>query len=278
MKYIGWTCTLATVVSAVPLSTQSTWSGWKNVKHLFVFGDSYTQTGFDVKGAQPSLSNPLGNPTYPGWTSSNGPNWVGFLTTTYNASKLLTYNVAYGGATVDADLVTPYTPTVLSLKNQVQDEYIPAYGTPSNASVSWTASDSLHAFFIGINDVGNSWWLDNATTIYDKIFTVYGGLLDQVYDTGARNFLFLSVPPVNLAPITLVNGNWSIEHEGAAIAAWNEKLANMTAAFNARHKNTTKTFIHDTHGVYEAALKDPKVFPQTAGVKNTTTWCKAYEK
>jgi phospholipase/lecithinase/hemolysin len=62
------------------------------------------------------------------------------------------------------------------------------------------------------------------------------------------------------------------------IGVWNDKLANMTAAFNARHGNKTKTFVHDTHGVFEAALKDPKVFSQTAGLKNTTTWCKAYEK
>ena len=277
-KFTTLALALVSTVSAAPLATGSTWSGWKNVKHLFVFGDSYTQTGFDVKGTQPSLSNPFGNPPYPGWTSSNGPNWVGFLTTTYNASKLLTYNVAYGGATVDADLVKPYTPTVVSLKNQVQDQYIPTYGKQANSAAPWTASDSLHAFFIGINDVGNSWWLDNATTLYDSIFKVYGGLLDQVYDTGARNFLFLSVPPVNLAPLTLQNGDWSIENEGKMIGVWNEKLANMTAAFNARHKNNTTTFIHDTHGLYSAALKDPKAFPQTAGIKNTTSWCKAYEK
>lgn len=28
-------------------------------------GDSYTQTGFNVNGSQPSDGNPLGNPTYP---------------------------------------------------------------------------------------------------------------------------------------------------------------------------------------------------------------------
>jgi hypothetical protein len=28
-------------------------------------GDSYTQTGFDVNGAQPSAANPFGNPAYP---------------------------------------------------------------------------------------------------------------------------------------------------------------------------------------------------------------------
>lgn len=29
-------------------------------------GDSYTQTGFDTNGTQPTPTNPLGNPPYPG--------------------------------------------------------------------------------------------------------------------------------------------------------------------------------------------------------------------
>lgn len=184
--------------------------------------------------------------------------------------------MAYGGATVDSAIVVPYAPTVISMKQQVQDQYLPTYGShPSSAP--WTASDSLFAFFIGINDVGNSWWLANATAIQDQIFAVYDGLLEQVYETGARNFLFLSVPPVNLAPLTLQSGNWSIENEGKMLETWNAKLKNMTDKFSARH-DSANMFIHDTHGAYAAALEDPTVFPQTSGIKNTTGYCEAYAK
>jgi hypothetical protein len=31
----------------------------------FSFGDSYTQTGFNINGTAPSVGNPLGNPLYP---------------------------------------------------------------------------------------------------------------------------------------------------------------------------------------------------------------------
>lgn len=202
---------------------------------------------------------------------------MGFLTTTYNASYLQTYNIAYGGATVDSGIVAPWQPTVLSLKDQVQKEYLPTYGSrPSSAP--FTESDSLFAFWIGINDVGNTWWLSNATAIYDQIFAVYDGLLEQVYATGARNFLFLTVPPINLAPLTLQNGDYAIENEGKMIGVWNEKLKNMTAAFSARHANSTNMLIHDTYGVFSAALKDPKTFEQTSGLKNTTGYCDAYAK
>lgn len=47
------------------------------------------------------------------------PNWVDLVTTTYNTSTLLTYNFAYGGATINATKVAPYTSTVLSLIDQV---------------------------------------------------------------------------------------------------------------------------------------------------------------
>lgn len=185
--------------------------------------------------------------------------------------------MAYGGATVDSALVTPYAPTVISMKEQIQNQYLPTYGS-APASAPFSSSDSLFAFFIGINDVGNSWWLSNATTLYDQIFAEYGGLLDQVYETGARNFLFLTVPPVNLAPLTLENGDYAIENEGKMIDVWNEKLKNMTTAFNARHANASNIFIHDTHGVFDKALKDPTAFEQTSGLKNTTGYCTAYEK
>lgn len=240
-------------------------------------GDSYTQTGFDPKSTQPSSTNPFGNPPWPGWTSSNGPNWVGFLTATYNKTKIQTYNLAYGGATVDSALVAPFEPTVLSLKNQVQDQFVPIYGSHP-ATAPWKDSDSLFAFWIGINDVGNSWWLSNATELYDQIFTVYDGLLESIYATGARNFLFLSVPPVNLAPLTLANGDYAIENEGKMIESWNTKLKNLTTAFSNRHNDTPTIFIHDTHTLFTDVIKDPKVYEQTAGLKNTTGYCTAYEK
>lgn len=185
--------------------------------------------------------------------------------------------MAYGGATVDSALVAPYTPTVLSLKNQVQDQYVPIYGKRP-ATAPWKDTDSLFAFWIGINDVGNSWWLETAPTLYDQIFAVYDGLLESIYATGARNFLFLSVPPVNLAPLTLENGDYAIENEGKMIELWNAKLKNMTGAFAKRHEGKTNIFHHDTHGLFTQVIKDPKTYEQTAGLKNTTGYCAAYQK
>lgn len=115
-------------------------------------GDSYTSTKFDIHGEQPNLGNPLGNPPYPGDTSSGGPNYVDYLTTTYNRSYIQTYNFGYGGGTVDHSLLpSTFSPYVLSFDQQVQQEFIPTYG--DKVAVPWSAANSLVTIFFGINDV-----------------------------------------------------------------------------------------------------------------------------
>jgi len=121
------------------------WPGWSGMENLVVFGDSYSTTGFNITLTQPSISNPLGNPEYPGYTSSNGPNWVDFLTTEYNESLIQTLNLAYGGATVDSDLVAPYLPTVLSMEDQVVQEFMPFYANQTNDLFPWTSETTVFA-------------------------------------------------------------------------------------------------------------------------------------
>lgn len=47
---------------------------------------------------------------------------------------------------------------------------------------------------MGVNDVGNTYYESNVTTILDEIMVVYFDQLQILYDAGARNFLLLSVP------------------------------------------------------------------------------------
>lgn len=46
----------------------------KNTNLVYLSGDSYSQTGFDVTSTKPNAANPLGNPALPGWTASGGLN------------------------------------------------------------------------------------------------------------------------------------------------------------------------------------------------------------
>ncbi|KAL7621997.1 hypothetical protein AAE478_007498 [Parahypoxylon ruwenzoriense] len=240
------------------------------------------EPGFNFTQSPPSPSNPFGNPEYPGWTSSNGPNWVGFLTVKYNASQLQAYNLAYGGATVDSDLVRPYMPTILSVKQQVQEEFVPGYTGDSPSAPSapeWTSADSVFSFWIGINDVGNSYGsgADSSGLLYTQIFDVYSGLVDQLYQAGARNFVFINVPPVDRSPLTVGQGQNSVDMEKAAIADWNGRVADTAAALKNNHTDEVNVWIYDSNKSFGEVIDNPNTYEQTAELKNTTDFCSAYQ-
>lgn len=164
-------------------------------------GDSYSQTGFNITLAKPSASNPIGNPPLPGWTASGGLNWVGFLASQYNAANpLLTYNFAYGGATTNATLVTPWKPEVLSFIDQVAEFSGSIGAKPKPEYAPWTGEDALVGVWMGVNDVGNSWWLGNYDALLEQIMDSYFGQLQIVYEAGARNFVLLTVPRESFPP------------------------------------------------------------------------------
>jgi phospholipase/lecithinase/hemolysin len=236
-------------------------------------GDSYTTTGFNTSLTQPAPGNPLGNPAYPGWTAANGPNWADFLTVKYNNSLILTYNLAYGGATVDSALVAPYLPTVQSLAQQIENWWFPNYAEQTNAA--WTSEDSIFAIFIGINDVGNSWWQDRV--INKKIFAVYGGLLEMLYNAGAKNFVLLNVPPVDRSPLTLAQTAENQASEKADITAFNSAVADLAKSVKKAHGDVN-VFTVDTNKVFTQVLDKPSSYKATALYKNTTAFCDAYAK
>ncbi len=123
---------------------------------LDLSGDSYSQTGFNISGPLPNSANPIGNPPFPGYSATGGANWVGYLTATNNNSLLYTYNYAYGGATINATLVAPYEPTVLSVVDQVNQFLTTVASKPP--STPWTSANSLFSIWIGVNDIGNSYY------------------------------------------------------------------------------------------------------------------------
>ncbi|TDZ60878.1 Acetylesterase [Colletotrichum trifolii] len=250
------------------------WPGWASIKHAFVFGDSYSQTGFNTSLEAPNPSNPLGNPSYPGWTSSNGPNWVDFLTVKYNDSLLYTYNLAYGGATVDKALVKPYADTVLTLRDQVETLFNASYA--AKRAPAWKGADSVFAFWIGVNDVGNTYWNGDASfELNAKIMDVYRGLAKQLYDVGARNFVWLSVPPVDRTPMLLAEKADAQKLCKADVADFNAKVEGM--ARSVKGWEGANAWVVDANGVFNGALDDVKKFGSTAGVRNTTAYCAAYE-
>ncbi|KAF8223363.1 hypothetical protein L208DRAFT_1317043 [Tricholoma matsutake] len=243
----------------------------QTAKYWFSFGDSYTQTGFVPNGTLPAIGNPLGNPPYPGLTATPGANWVDFVTTTYNNSLVFTYNYAYGGATIDATLVQPYTPTVLSLTDQV-NEFLNTVATKP-ATTSWKSSDTLFSVWIGINDIGHSYYLSGDRNAFsDILLNAYFALVQKLLfslfsNTGARNFLFINVPPVNRSPLMLAQPASAQATEKAVISDYNSKLAVRVAAFKQNNRDVN-TWLWDSNAAFTQVLNNPMKY----GFKDATTY------
>jgi len=237
---------------------------WDNTKFLMVFGDSYTTTGFNISAGV--------NSTDPGFVSSNGPNWVQNLRDTFNVAGTRVFNLAFGGATIDSKLVTPFEPTVLSVVDQVAQFKSVLASKPPGAE--WNSSNTLFAIWIGINDVGNAFSFTNTTQpAFNKILMArLTTQLDELYGFGARSFLFLTVPPVNRAPLFLVQGHATTSLLASDIANYNLQLAETAKSFEASHKHS-ETTVFDTQPVFNTFLDEAKTF----GFVNSTGFCEAYE-
>ncbi|CZR68815.1 uncharacterized protein PAC_18715 [Phialocephala subalpina] len=248
------------------------WNGWQSIKYAYIFGDSWTDTAFDPKGTQPSPEAPLGNPDFPGRNAANATNWVGFLTTQYNASLLQTYNLASSGATLDNDVVPGYP---MSMSLQVYQRFMPHYADAH--SPPWKASDTLFIMFAGIVDsimMNGRKDPDDLSNMNGNLTRVYSKLLNSLYGAGARNFLLLNVPPMERT--------WQPEDIGQEIK---DKFKSDVAVYNERVRkaaeelNTfegTNVWLFDTNTLFNQALDNPTSFAQTSGILNTTTPCGNY--
>lgn len=107
-----------------------------------------------------------------------GTNWIDLVTVAYNKSLILTYNYAYPGATIDRSLVAP-APSRRTLKDQV-DQFLTTVASKP-ASTPWTSANSLFSIWIGINDIGNSYYRSGNRDAY-----VYQVVYQDRTDTGMK--------------------------------------------------------------------------------------------
>ncbi|KAA1470460.1 hypothetical protein DENSPDRAFT_775132 [Dentipellis sp. KUC8613] len=233
-----------------------------DANYWFSFGDSYTQTGFVNTDTLPSPGNPLGNPPYPGYTAVGGVNWIDQATVVTNHSLVLTYNYAYGGATINATLVAPYEPTVLSLVDQVNQFLAqPNVGTGDKI---WNSSNALFSVWIGINDIGNSYYLSGSRdafsdTLLDNYFELIEELVSANYDVGARNFLFINVPPIDRSPLMLAQAASAQALEKSVIVGFNSKLATRVSNLTTTHSGV-KTWLWDSNTAFSQVLNNPATY------------------
>ncbi|KUI55788.1 hypothetical protein VP1G_03199 [Cytospora mali] len=226
-------------------------------KYLIVFGDSYSSTGFYIQGGYPSSSDPIGQPALPGTTTTGGLNWVGMVTSEFNSSLTLTYDWAYYGADTDASIVYSYATYCFDGQvGEFEDAMVPA---PTEAP--WTADNSLAVVWIGINDVGEAFWEDIELPL-DAIMTRYWGLVQDLYDDGLRDFVIMTVPPFDQAPVFAEQTASALAGLQGNISAYNEALESNLATFKSNNTNV-KAQLFNTSSYFWTALDNPTAYGAT---------------
>lgn len=97
--------------------------------------------------------------------------------------------------------------------------------------------------------------------------------MEKLYDSGARSFLFLTVPPTNRAPLILEQGSTAVNKISTALDDYNTQLAANVQAFKNAHRDLDQVTVFDTRPVFNLLLDNAN----TLGFVNSTGFCDAYQ-
>ncbi|KAF8965267.1 hypothetical protein BDZ97DRAFT_1904151 [Flammula alnicola] len=210
-------------------------------------GDSYSSVESAAHDeSKPNTADPLGLP-FPGsktglFNEPDKPNWVGHLITKfrpgpkYTPSKLRNQSEAWIEHPL---LIHDYARAIESL-------FLPGLGKkPTTAP--WVADATLFGEFICTSLAGFSQFI-----LEDSVMTKLFGLQDQLYDAGARNFLFIDVPPIHLREERRTQAKEKVDQ-------WNTNLRQAAEKFSSAHEDAS-VFIFSSFKLFNTLLDDPKTF------------------
>lgn len=154
---------------------------------IFAFGDSLSETLFNPDFDMPTDENPFGN-TYPGITSTGGPNWLGYLIHDHLKTTWL-YNLAMGGAQVSSAEFDDEPAGNRDMSFQV-DTLLSK--SKAGKAPTWKPETTLFTSWFGANDVHNGFWRMKTHDIHDHIIDLWLAQLDRLVALGAKNFLVMT--------------------------------------------------------------------------------------
>ena len=99
----------------------------------------------------------------------------------------------------------------------------------------------------------------------------------KLYAAGARNFVFLNVPPVDRTPLSSNKSASDRSDLARYTGEFNWRLRLLVYYLGLRHPDTTNFFL-DNNWLFTRVIDYPVQFVQTAGYKNTTADCEAYNQ
>ncbi|KAF2087473.1 carbohydrate esterase family 16 protein [Saccharata proteae CBS 121410] len=255
------------------------------MQHLLAFGDSYTF----VQGTQGlwnfSFISDAFNYSYTpeqlltdkivkNTTSSGGANWVEYLTRCYeglprNCTGTQLWDFAFAGA----DISTAFLPLHHNYSVDL-DHQVVQWDLYARSVLKSDPKDTLVAFWIGINDIGDSGKFTNVSfpDYYKTLVDRYFESVELVKSRGYQNFVFMLLPPLEKTPPNLISAD---PHANTSqIAEFDAAISSYVSAFQGKHGSSVQTFVFDTYSVLNAVLADPAPYR----IKNTTGYCSAYDQ
>ncbi|KAI1323093.1 hypothetical protein F5Y16DRAFT_353690 [Xylariaceae sp. FL0255] len=270
----------------------------EGLKNIIAFGDSYTDVGYNIVGyggvqlPQPSLDNYEGNPPPPGTSTCYSPNYVEMLASEMNKTFTKLWDLAYSGAVVDGNLVSPYQYENNTFVYQVHGKFLPYFSEGrvphdnTTAAMSknkpvkreWEGSDTLFISLFGINDIdramGGYWPLD---PLWEEkapaMLTSWFDGLDKIREQGGEYFAILAVPPYWLSPSVQAyeNATYTQLAQNRTLL-WIEQLKLHHEAWTEAHPEIHAEIV-DTFQLWLNITEEPERYPPLTQV---TTDCLAY--
>ncbi|KAJ7723284.1 hypothetical protein DFH07DRAFT_971632 [Mycena maculata] len=241
---------MASEFPSTVFSVGPSWTGFASLKFLVIFGASYADVGYEYSASPvPTHDEPLGV-EFPGATmyvEDGEPNWVGHLITNYAPSDhpLLVYDYAKGGS------------RVYNVKNQIEVMFQQHIAQKPHWA-PWTSADTLFITWVGINDC--AWGAEHGDNL-EKLFDAQETLCNH----GARNFLFVNVPPIDRSPV---------RGHAPSYIAWNVELKKAAPLFAERHPDAT-VMVYSAWDTFNVLLDDPEAHgfpPQDVRRREGSIW------
>ena len=148
----------------------------------------------------------------------------------------------------------------------------------------WAAANTLFAVWFGVVDLAlmlersgedgdQTISTNDIPDITQHLMTSYANTLDTLYHFGARRFLILNCPPLELMP-----GGLRTELAIAMVNGYNQLLGDVQKHFLAQHSTDVEAemYLFDVHALLADIIADPSITVQTKGLKNTTDNCWNY--
>ncbi|KAF7798409.1 hypothetical protein EIP86_009630 [Pleurotus ostreatoroseus] len=252
---------------------------WKETQYVYAFGDSYTfvqgtagLANFSFIGDAFNLSftpeDLLSNEIVPNKTSSDGSNWIEFLTGCLegrpsDCSPHQLWDFAFAGADIDPTILPLHHNFSVDLVDQVNQ-----WATYAAKVVPHPADKTLTAWWIGINDTGDSFSnssITDWTLFWHSEMRSYFNAVETAYKNGLRGtYLFINVPPGQHEPAR--NGDPAAQALlQKRVTEFNHILSGYVQGF-ARRFRSVNVLSFDAYAWFEDVLANAAQY----GFTNTT--------